>query len=433
MRKIGRKVLSLLLLLTLAVTVLHPVEVSAATSTEIKLNTASATMAPATTKTLTLKNASGKITWQSNKSSVASVSSTGVVTAKKPGTAVITATHKSVKYKCTIKVTYQTKQIKDGMKYKDVSDAFGRSGRWFQKSFSGKKYWFTNTEGSCIYFKVVGTRYINVSFVSQYHVATPMYAYSIDGNGVMRKSIKDTKIDLGNTKTHYVRLMVDAIDENESRWSKEDGVGIKKISAETKGGVITGIKPVNGTIAFYGDSITQGVRALSKSLSPAGTSACHSFAWYAAKELDMVPYYAGYGGSGIGQSGCFSTASNAVSKFSASRGAAKFEAEIVVIEHGTNDVNMSSSSFESGYRSLVQKIHAAQPKAQILAMIPLKQGHAGEIRKVAQSYKYVTAVETSGWGISVRDTPGHPDVDGAKKMGSKLAAIAKKYRKTVVR
>ena len=56
-------------------------------------------------KKLKLKNATGTITWSSSDSKVAKVSKKGVVTAKKPGTAVITAKYEQKSYTCKVKVT----------------------------------------------------------------------------------------------------------------------------------------------------------------------------------------------------------------------------------------------------------------------------------------------------------------------------------------
>lgn len=56
-----------------------------------------------TTK-LRIKGASGKVKWKSNRKAVAVVSSTGRITAKRKGTAVITATVGKKKYTCKVKV-----------------------------------------------------------------------------------------------------------------------------------------------------------------------------------------------------------------------------------------------------------------------------------------------------------------------------------------
>ncbi|MGN1166445.1 MAG: Ig-like domain-containing protein [Lachnospiraceae bacterium] len=68
------------------------------------LNKKTATLAPGKTVQLKMLNSKGTVTWKSSNKSVATVSKKGKVTAKKPGTAKITATYKKKKYTCTIKV-----------------------------------------------------------------------------------------------------------------------------------------------------------------------------------------------------------------------------------------------------------------------------------------------------------------------------------------
>lgn len=60
------------------------------------------------TSQLSLKNATAKVTWKSSKSSVAKVSSKGKVTAKKAGTATITAVTGGKKYTCKVTVKKPT-------------------------------------------------------------------------------------------------------------------------------------------------------------------------------------------------------------------------------------------------------------------------------------------------------------------------------------
>lgn len=397
--------------------------------TEIcSLNKTSLTMAPATTTTLKLNGATAsKVTWKSSKKTVATVDKSGKVTAKAKGTADIKATYEGKTYKCKVTVKYKTYTSKDGITYKDVKGDFGRSGRWFKKTVGGGKYYFTNTGGSAIYFKVVGSKYINVNFVQNISIATPFFAYSVDGGSMKRQKVRESKISVGNTKTHYVRLVVDAVAEQENRWG-EVGVGVKSIVPVTKEGVVTAIQPQNAMVAFYGDSITEGVRALNMALLPTGTSATNSYAWYCAEQLDMIPYYAGYGGSGIIKTGSFNTCYNAITSFSASRKADKYDADVIVLEHGTNDVDVPGSTFTSEYRRVLEKLHKDHPKAYIMAMIPLKQRHDQDIRDACRGLKYVTVVETSGWKISYTDGL-HPNAKGGKTMGKNLAKVIASKRK----
>lgn len=395
----------------------------------IGLNKTSLAIHPGETASLKLKGVSSGVKWSVSNKKVIAVSGSGKVTGLAKGTAVVRAKYKNKVYSCSVVVSYGTYKSKDGMKYKDASGTFRYTGRWFKKKISGKSYYYTNTGGSAIYFKVVGTKYVDVDFISKIAVATPYFAYSVDGGNMRRQTISKKRISVGDTKTHYVRLLIDGMSEQESKWGAEAGVGIKSIKPVTKSGVITAIKPENRTIAFYGDSITEGVRALDMALAPAATSAANSYAWHCAAQLNMIPYFVGYGGTGVAAKGSFSNCYNAINKFSSSRKAADFDADVIVVEHGTNDVNTDSASFISGYRKILKKLHSEHPKATIIAMIPFTQIHAEDIRKAAGGYSWCSVVETSSWKISYMDGL-HPNGKGAKTVGKNLAkqVVKKEFR-----
>lgn len=87
--------------------ILMPVSASAA-----KLNKKSVSLNVGKTYTLKATGTKGKITWTSSKKSVATVSSKGVVKAKKKGTAVITAKYGKKKLTCKVTVKQPVKSIK---------------------------------------------------------------------------------------------------------------------------------------------------------------------------------------------------------------------------------------------------------------------------------------------------------------------------------
>lgn len=387
---------------------------------QIRFKDAVVNMTPATTKKLKLVGAKGKIKWSSSKKKVAAVNSAGKVTAKAKGTAKIRAVCKNTTYVCTVVVTYGTYKASDGIIYKDAKGSFGSSGRWFKKKVSGGKYSFTNTDGSAVYFKVTGSKYVNVNFVSNTQRGTPYFAYSIDGGKMKRQQINNKKISVGNTKTHYVRLVIDATSEYENRWGAEAGAGIKSIKPVAKDGVVTAVKPQNPIIAFYGDSITKGVRTLGMG-TPSGTSTVNSYSWHCAQKLKMTPYFAGFGAAGIVERGTADKCINVLGRFSASRKASSFTAEVVVLEYGTNDVYTHGNMFISEYVAVLNQVHKMHPKAKVMVMIPLNQIHADEIRFSASPYKkWCTVIETSPLKLSYTDGI-HPTASASKKMGKYLA------------
>lgn len=97
-----RKLMSLLLILALCFTFIPTVNVQAAS--KVKLNKSTATVYVGKTTTLKMNGTSKKVTWSSSNKKVAAVSTKGKVTAKKKGTAIITAKVSGKKYKCKITV-----------------------------------------------------------------------------------------------------------------------------------------------------------------------------------------------------------------------------------------------------------------------------------------------------------------------------------------
>ncbi len=97
-----QKIFSLILACgILCSTLFHAAPVRAA---GIKMNKKTLSLAVGKSYKLKVKKASGKVKWSSSKKSVATVSSKGTVTAKKAGTATITAKAKGKKTTCTVTV-----------------------------------------------------------------------------------------------------------------------------------------------------------------------------------------------------------------------------------------------------------------------------------------------------------------------------------------
>ncbi len=113
MSKAKRRLLSLVIIMAIALcsVCLPKVESRAATAAtekkataKVALNRTKLTLTAGQCYGLKLRNAKGKVTWKSGKKTVATVSKKGRIEALKPGKAVITATYKAKKYKCTVTV-----------------------------------------------------------------------------------------------------------------------------------------------------------------------------------------------------------------------------------------------------------------------------------------------------------------------------------------
>ena len=116
MKKTRNRTLSLLLALVLAVSLAVPAGAANVPVTGVTLNKTSVTLVPKETVSLEAtvlpENATKKtVTWKSNKTAVATVSSKGVVTAVAEGTADITATTSDGNYSAICKVTVEKDSV----------------------------------------------------------------------------------------------------------------------------------------------------------------------------------------------------------------------------------------------------------------------------------------------------------------------------------
>ncbi|MCR5702309.1 MAG: Ig-like domain-containing protein [Lachnospiraceae bacterium] len=103
MRKLGTWIMCMILLLGV-------VQVSVPVQAKVRMSCKKLQMEVGSTKSLKLKGTKKKVKWSSNKKKVVTVSSKGVVKAKKIGKAIVTAKVSGKKYKCKITVINKKKQ-----------------------------------------------------------------------------------------------------------------------------------------------------------------------------------------------------------------------------------------------------------------------------------------------------------------------------------
>ncbi|MEE3468418.1 MAG: S41 family peptidase [Eubacterium sp.] len=100
----GRRVLAVTMAGMLTIGSIATGTADASAAAKVKLSATSLTLKVGQKTTLKLKNATGKVTWKSSKKAVATVSTKGVVTGKKAGSAKITAKNNSKSYTCKVTV-----------------------------------------------------------------------------------------------------------------------------------------------------------------------------------------------------------------------------------------------------------------------------------------------------------------------------------------
>ena len=208
--------------------------------------------------------------------------------------------------------------------------------------------------------------------------------------------------------------------ENEGKWDQEKGFAIMAITPSF-GGSIVGIRPTEKVIFFYGDSITEGVRALGMSANSDGNSATNAYSWQCAETLGVTPYLIGYGASGIIMPGSFNTMLNAIDYLSEGRPVLDdVVPDVIIVNHGTNDGRQDSIFFEEGLTTTLIRLREKYPDTPIVYLIPFNQAHAQTITSVVKKLENAYVIETNEWTVYYTDGV-HPNAMGAMMAGRKLA------------
>ena len=294
-------------------------------------------------------------------------------------------------------------------------------GRWFDKDIEGTPHKVTLTDGAHLYFLIENAASFDVTFTVITTGEEPYFAYSIDGAEPVRQHITEPTVTLPDTGRHTVRLIADGMTEGEGKWDQEKGFAVKSVTP-SEGGSIIGIRPTEKVIFFYGDSITEGIRALNMNATSDGNSATNAYSWQCAETLGVTPYLIGYGASGIIMPGSFHTMLNAIDYLSDGRPVDdSVSPDIIVVNHGSNDVGQNRKLFEEQLTITLNRLRAKYPEAPIVYLIPFEQTHSRVIPGVVEKIENAYVIETRGWKISYTDGI-HPDVAGAKYAGEQLAA-----------
>ena len=297
-------------------------------------------------------------------------------------------------------------------------------GRWFDKDIDGIPHKVTLTDGAHLYFMVENATSFDVVFTVITTGAEPYFAYSIDGGEPVRQHITEPTVTLPDTGRHTVRIIADGMTEGEGKWDQEKGFAVRSVTP-SEGGSIIGIKPTEKVIFFYGDSITEGIRALNMNATSDGNSATNAYSWQCAETLGVTPYLIGYGATGILMTGSFHTMQNAIDYLSDGRPVDdSVIPDVIVVNHGTNDGGQNRKTFEDALTATLSHLRKTYPNTPIVYLIPFNQAHARVIASAVESMDNAYVVETKGWEITYTDGL-HPDAAGARYAGERLAAELK--------
>lgn len=315
-------------------------------------------------------------------------------------------------------------------RYQEVSGNYGYIGRWFDKVVNSVTYKATNNQGSQICFKVSGTTSINVNFTPfTTPTYTPYFAYSIDGASFVRQLISTPAVTLPDTNDHIIRIIVDGMGENDpisgGKWLGSVGLTFNGVDVGT--GTIKGILPMNRTIMFFGDSITEGINVLGTGANANVNSASSEYTMKCCQQINAIPYYVGYGGTGVLGDASFHHCLDAINYYYNGVPTGTDYPDVIVMAHGYNDYTLitngtkTSTDFENAYNAVLDRLKIKYPGVPIVCLVPFgAQSLETYMKDCIASRNYCYLVESKGWSITTSDGV-HPNTSGAITLGTNLA------------
>ncbi len=163
-------------------------------------------------------------------------------------------------------------------------------------------------------------------------------------------------------------------------------------------------------IMFVGDSITQGIRAVSSEAeytSAAGDDSTQAFSSLTAAALGYDLANVGFGRLGVCVIGSGGIPVAPYSVGYVCDGVPvdpAFQPEFVVINLGTNDASPNALTFDYHYRLMLSTLHALHPSATIVCLVPFGGFVKAEVVQAVQAYL-------------ARDASGSPGAVGGGRAG----------------
>jgi lysophospholipase L1-like esterase len=223
---------------------------------------------------------------------------------------------------------------------------------------------------------------------------------------------------------HKVEIVVKDVNEHANRWNSPFGCAVVfaglVLNAETR--LRLSGRPGGPRLEFYGDSITQGVRALSADPESEGADGSKSYAYLTARALGASAYQVGFGRQGIIKPGNGEVPPGLESfgwNFAGSPAERVEQPEVVVLNLGVNDDTLTAAQ----YGDYLARVRAAYTDSKIVALSPFSGKHADQIEAAVKAAgdPRIRYVDTDGW-ISADDCTDdvHPSVDGHAKIAERL-------------
>ncbi len=310
---------------------------------------------------------------------------------------------------------------------------FSYMGRWDRTS---ENVAITVNTGSAVRFGFTGDRCTLLFRTSLYTTYPhPSLWYRIDAGEWVEREIESelllTPADL-SLSSHMVEIVVKGLILKYHRWSSTLAAAVyfSGISLPEGAFFLPGRAPTGPRIEILGDSITEGIAAVGVSGPESYTTdGRRTYGYLLGEAFDADLRLVGFSGTGITAWGNGATPPvlRTFPYFHGTVEKDEWQADFVIINLGTNDRDVSVTSFMNGYTELLTMIRASYPAAMIFCLRPFNGQHAARIRDVVETVRasgdvFVEYVDTEGWIQTYADTTDgiHPNLEGHRKIAGFL-------------
>jgi len=289
-------------------------------------------------------------------------------------------------------------------------------GRWFEQTVNGQSLVSTITEGSSFFCEFDGP-----NLVIDFEVLQTMciIAVSVD-HQAYRKLPATSHCVISQTLAsghHEVRVVIDAIKEDDDLWFGGKGLAVKAILAEH----VRPVRPTNKVAWFLGDSITAGIH-VNGDPEPETNSYIQSYSNVASSELKLTNIPIAFGATGVttGGSGDVPKAIDYLNQAMAGMAVTCDQPDLCVVNYGTND-RTQREAFPEAFKGFMAVLVAQVPVATpIVVLRPFVGDFDAEIKAIVATIPQAVYVDTQNWQFELTDGL-HPNAVGSKKLGLYLA------------
>ena len=313
------------------------------------------------------------------------------------------------------------------------------TGRW---DVTNDSYAETTTTGAYVEFAFTGKMALACFDIEGNRAPFLHLWIQLDGGDMIEAPIDAyLRVSAKEEGTHICRIIFKSTEEAYSRWYRplHGKVSFRGYRADA-----TAALPEDDrkTVEFVGDSITEGVLIdvnycegendvyeLGQMNRIYQDDVCATDAWQTAENLNLRPFFMGYGGVGccgggqgkvppVGQAYPYNFDGSPVTRPSA---------DLIVINHGANDQNKDEAFYVERYAELLTLIREMNPTSRIVSLSAFCGAHHEALGRTVAEFTEKTGdnvifIDSFGW---IPKDPLHPYRDGHNTVTEHLTALLK--------